>query len=332
MVATRHVDGRPDGPPVPGALFREAGPETLAATAAALDAGELQAFDVALDLAGSTRQLEARIAPSGPSEVTAIIRDFTTQRNAEAELRRSRARIVEAADAERRRLESAICTTAPNSGSSRSRWRCACCRSRLAGADGADPGAIAAADGALAAEVKLAGIPDVLRELARGIHPAILTEAGPGAGDHRARGALGVPVSTVETMPDRRLPPAVEATAYFVVSEALANVGKYASAVPRRASPRHAIRRPCASRSRTTAIGGADQARGTGIRGLQDRVAALGGRLTVASPLGEGTRITAEDPDRLATAPRGGGPVRCRGYWTVEFVNVIVSPRKKIPG
>ena len=86
-------------------LFREAGPAALAATADALDTGELQAFDVSLDLAGGTRQFEARIAPSGADEVTAIIRDFTTQRTAEAELRRSRARIVEAGDAERRRLE-----------------------------------------------------------------------------------------------------------------------------------------------------------------------------------------------------------------------------------
>ena len=86
-------------------LFREAGASALAATAAALDTGDLQAFDFSLELPGGTRQFEARIAPSGADEVTAIVRDFTTQRTAEAELRRSRARILEAADAERRRLE-----------------------------------------------------------------------------------------------------------------------------------------------------------------------------------------------------------------------------------
>ncbi len=68
-----------------------------------------------------------------------------------------------------------------------------------------------------------------LRELARGIHPAILTEAGLGPAITALAERSGVPVS-VETMPDRRLPTAVEATAYFVVSEALANVAKYANA------------------------------------------------------------------------------------------------------
>ena len=78
----------------------------LTATAdRALDTGRLQAYDFALDLPAGRREFEARVAPSGPDEVTAIVRDFTDQRAAEAELRRSRARIVEATDEERRRLE-----------------------------------------------------------------------------------------------------------------------------------------------------------------------------------------------------------------------------------
>ena len=75
------------------------------ATADALDTGRLQAYDFALDLPGGRRELEARVAPSGPNEVTAIVRDFTDVRAVEAEVRRSRARIVEATDEERRRLE-----------------------------------------------------------------------------------------------------------------------------------------------------------------------------------------------------------------------------------
>ncbi len=271
-------------------LFRAAGPAALAATADALDTGELQAFDVSLDLAGGTRQFEARIAPSGADEVTAIIRDFTTQRAAEAEVRRSRARIVEAGDAERRRLERDLHDGAQQQLVSLS-LALRLLRSRLAGSPDADPEALAAADDA-AAQVKLAI--GELRELARGIHPAILTEAGLGPAITALAERSAVPAS-VETLPDRRLPMVVEATAYFVVSESLANVAKYASATSA------SVAAACDSatlRVEVTddGVGGADQSRGTGIRGLQDRVAALGGRLTVHSPLGQGTRITAEIP------------------------------------
>src|SRR5918993_2069900 len=86
-------------------LLTEAPEVGLAAAHRALDTGQLQAFDFSIDLPSGRREFEARIAPSGPDEVTAIVRDFTAQRAAEAELRRSRARIVEATDAERRRLE-----------------------------------------------------------------------------------------------------------------------------------------------------------------------------------------------------------------------------------
>ena len=295
-------DGR-EGPASPNGLsghrfhdllFREAGASALAATAAALDTGDLQAFDFSLDLPGGTRQFEARIAPSGADEVTAIVRDFTTQRTAEAELRRSRARILEAADAERRRLERDLHDGAQQRLVSLS-LALRLLRARLGGdggADGgADPEAVAAADEA-AAQVKIA-IRE-LRELARGIHPAILTEAGLGPAITALAERSAVPAS-VGALPDRRLPLVVEATAYFVVSEALANVAKYAAATSA------SVAAACDSDTLRVevaddGVGGADQARGTGIRGLQDRVAALGGRLTVNSPLGEGTRVTAEIP------------------------------------
>ena len=149
-------------------LFRAAGPAALAATADALDTGELQAFDVSLDLPGGTRQFEARVAPSGADEVTAIIRDFTIQRTAEAELRQSRAQILEAGDAERRRLERDLHDGAQQRLVSLS-LALRLLRSRLTGeGGGADPEAVGAADAA-AAEVKTA-IRE-LRELARGIHP-----------------------------------------------------------------------------------------------------------------------------------------------------------------
>ena len=86
-------------------MFAVAGDRALQAAADALDTGRLQAYDFTLDLPGGRRELEARVSPSGPDEVTAIVRDFTDVRAVEAEVRRSRARIVEATDEERRRLE-----------------------------------------------------------------------------------------------------------------------------------------------------------------------------------------------------------------------------------
>ena len=199
-------------------------------------------------------------------------------------------------------------------------------RARLAARRGADAEAIAAADEA-ASELKLAI--QELRELARGIHPAILTEAGLGAAITALADRSAVP-ATVRSMPDRRLPPAVEATAYFIVSEALANVAKHASAtsisIAATSTSTHAARRG----RPTTASAARTPTDGTGIRGLQDRVAAIGGRLP-CQPGRPGHAGHRRDPDRLATAPLAGGPVD-PGYWTVEFVNVIESPRKKIPG
>jgi signal transduction histidine kinase len=133
-----------------------------------------------------------------------------------------------------------------------------------------------------------------LRELARGIHPAILTDRGLGP----ALGSLAerstVPVSVESTL-DGRLPDAVEATAYFVVSEALANVGKYsrASAVT--------VRADCPDGELLVevtddGVGGADETRGSGLRGLADRVAAVDGRLEIVSPPGQGTQLRVRIP------------------------------------
>ena len=154
-----------------------------------------------------------------------------------------------------------------------------------------DAKAIAVADQA-AAELRVAI--SELRELARGIHPAILTEAGLAA----AIGALAhrSPVPAVVTdRPDRRLPPAVEATAYFVVSEALANTAKHAGAT------RVGIAATCTDTILRVeviddGVGGADRSHGSGIEGLHDRVAAIGGTMTVDSPPGQGTLLVAEIP------------------------------------
>ena len=308
-------------------LFRAAGPAALAATADALDTGELQAFDVSLDLAGGTRQFEARIAPSGADEVTAIIRDFTTQRAAEAEVRRSRARIVEAGG----------CRAAP--GLERDLHDGAQQQPRLALA-GPAPAAIqagreprrgsggppAAADDA-AAQVKLAI--GELRELARGIYPAILTEAGLGPAITALAERSAVP-ALGRALPDRRLPMVVEATAYFVVSESLANVAKnrVGDLGERRRGLR--IRPSCGLRSPTTASAARTTAAARASAACRTRcVAALGGRADGPQPAR--ARARASRP-RSRSASRGGAVAGARPYSTVEFVNVIESPRKKIPG
>ncbi|MFL5778358.1 MAG: histidine kinase [Chloroflexota bacterium] len=289
------VDGgtrtdEPAGRRLHALMFTSASVPALAAAARALDSGLLQSYDFSLDLPGGRRELEARVAPSGQDEVTAIVRDFTAQRAIDVELRRSRARIVEATDAERRRLERDL-----HDGAQQRLVTVSLALRRLHGRLTASPApdeeTIAASDAA-ASELKLAV--QELRELARGIHPTLLTEAGLGPAITALAERSAVP-ATVRGLPDRRLATAVEATAYFVVSEALANMAKHASAT------HVSIAADCTPTSLRVevgddGVGGADAVRGSGIRGLQDRVAATGGRLWIASPSGQGTLIVAEIP------------------------------------
>ena len=270
------------------ALSEDAARALMSAASLAIETERLQTLDVSVDSPTGPRDFEVRIAPSGTDEVTAIARDFTDQRNAEAELRESRARIVEATDSERRRLERDLHDGAQQRLVALS-LALRMARSRLRG-DG-DAAAGAGLDEAVR-ELKTALVE--LRELARGIHPAILTEAGLGpAIDSLA--ARSTVAASVLALPDRRLSPAVEATAYFVVSEALANVVKYASATSATVAaecPADVLRVVIAD----DGVGGADPAGGTGLRGLADRVAAIGGSLSIVSPIGGGTRVTAEIP------------------------------------
>jgi signal transduction histidine kinase len=132
-----------------------------------------------------------------------------------------------------------------------------------------------------------------LRELARGIHPGVLSDHGlePALSALADRAPLPVEVDAgVE-----RLPQAVESAAYFTVAEALTNVAKYAHAHAASVSVA-AVNGHVVVEVRDDGVGGADPTRGTGLRGLADRVAALGGRLDVDSPSGAGTRLRAEIP------------------------------------
>jgi signal transduction histidine kinase len=200
----------------------------------------------------------------------------------------SRARLAEAQDTERRRIERDLHDGAQQRLVSL-RISLELLRRRL-GAD-ADPGILAELDAA-SAEAQ-AAIGDV-RELAQGLHPAILAEAGLG----RALESLAErsPVD-VEVRADLngRLPPAVEATAYFVVAEALTNTAKHAAAQRATVSARQAEGRLLIEII-DDGTGGADIATGSGLRGLEDRVAALGGTLRVSSPAGAGTTISVELP------------------------------------
>jgi signal transduction histidine kinase len=132
-----------------------------------------------------------------------------------------------------------------------------------------------------------------LRELARGVHPAILTEDGLGAALESLAARTPFPVAL--TTFDERLPAPVEAAAYFVASEALANISKHA----------HASRASVTASRRNRiveivieddGVGGACAEEGSGLRGLVDRVEALGGKLKIESPSGRGTRIVGEIP------------------------------------
>jgi signal transduction histidine kinase len=133
-----------------------------------------------------------------------------------------------------------------------------------------------------------------LRELARGIHPAVLTDRGLEPAVQALAARAPVPVD-VEAMPTDRLPAAVEAAAYFVVAESLTNVAKYANA--EHASVRVGREDGFAVvEVSDDGVGGADPAAGTGLRGLADRLAALDGRLEVHSPPGGGTVVRANIP------------------------------------
>jgi signal transduction histidine kinase len=202
------------------------------------------------------------------------------------EVRASRARLVGAADAERRRLERDL-------------------------HDGAQQRLIALALAISLTREQANGNPELrdtlhqaareaqlalteLRELARGLHPSILSEAGLGAALDSLAERSTLPVSICGAC-GGRMPDDVEATAYFVVSEALANAAKHSEGsavqIRLRLLESHLI-----VEITDDGVGAADPTRGSGLRGLSDRVAAIGGTLRIASPAGVGTTLTAEMP------------------------------------
>ena len=219
-----------------------------------------------------------------------------------AELQASRERIITAGDAERRRIERNL-----HDGAQQRLVTLALQLSLIQRRIRQDPGD--AEQLVTSASDELARSLEELRELARGIHPAALDQGLAPALDALAMRSA-VP-TTVACDVGSRLPEAVEFAAYFVASEALTNVAKYAQAST---ATVRVTRTPATLvvEIRDDGIGGADPTAGTGLLGLADRVAALGGRFQVSSPPAGGTVVTAEmplppaDPINAAPTPESG--------------------------
>jgi PAS domain S-box-containing protein len=228
-----------------------------------------------------------RIGGPDQSTFTGFVRDITERKRSEEELRASLQRLVEAQDTERRRLERNLHDGAQQRLVSLA-LTLRLARERAA----ADPEA--ARDLLEQAAEELALGLEELRVLARGIHPAILTERGlaPALEAVVERSSFSV---NLVALPEERLPEPVEAAAYYVVCEALANVGKYAEASAATVAVVHSDGRVVVEVT-DDGVGGADAAKGSGLRGLADRVEALNGRLELESEPAGGTRLRAEIP------------------------------------
>ena len=221
-----------------------------------------------------------------------LLRDHIARLDAELsarmeELRASRTRIVEASDTERRRLERNL-----HDGAQARLVGLALLLGHARRSADVDPEEVPALLDRAMAELR-ASLSE-LRELARGIHPAVLTERGLDAALSALASRAPLPV-TLDGTGDGRLPEPVEVAAYFVVAEALTNVARYARATEANVAVRRSNGYVTVDVS-DDGIGGADVARGSGLRGLRDRVAALDGTLSVESPPGHGTHLHVEIP------------------------------------
>jgi signal transduction histidine kinase len=204
-----------------------------------------------------------------------------------AELRASRARVVEAGDAARREIERNLHDGAQQNLVSLA-LKLQLARSRV---DSDPRGAVEILDGASAELEKTLA---ELRELARGIHPAVLSDRGLDAALLALAHRAPLPVEVGE-LPEDRLPEPVEAAAYYVVAESLTNVVRYAGASRAKVDIDRAdgiVR----IRIADDGVGGADPSLGSGLKGLADRISSLDGSLQVQSPSGEGTVVEAKIP------------------------------------
>ena len=230
----------------------------------------------------------------GPPVFTAYLRDITDRQRAERELHESRARIVESADRERKRIERNLHDGAQQ------RLVAILLLLRHMSLDGQIPPAVRESLDVATEETGRAI--EELRELVRGIHPVALTESGLASA---LRGlARRSPVDVEVDVPELRLPEPIEVAFYYVVAESLANVAKYAQATTVSVSL-SADAGVTELRVKDDGVGGADPTGGSGFAGLFDRMDALGGTLDVHSPVGVGTTVTATvRSDRVHVSPR----------------------------
>ena len=225
---------------------------------------------------------EARLASFTELVATAIA-------NAESrsDLDASRGRIVAASDEARRRIERDLHDGAQQ--------RLVSLGLALRAAQTAVPPQLGVLEGELTNVAEgLANVLDELREMARGIHPAILAKGGLGSALKTLARRCPVPVE-LDVRAQARLPERVEVAAYYVVSEALTNAAKHAHASVVNVEV-ETVEGALRLRVRDDGVGGADPVRGSGLVGLKDRVEALGGTLAVQSPAGAGTALRVELP------------------------------------
>ena len=293
------------GYPVAGSYVDEAGePMTLPSSAAERTVTSIERDGEPVAVLVHDAALASDLALTGAVAAAARLTASNVRLQAELraqvrELAASRRRIVEAGDAQRSRLERRL--------DQASELHLEEMRVALARAMQAAPPEVA--DALATVERELDQVMLEIRELARGIHPHTLHESGLAAALSEL--ATAAPIRVSVAAPSERFTPAVEAAAYFVCAEALANVAKYAQAT--NVSVR--VSRPNGAAVIEIAddgVGGADESAGTGLQGLADRVAdatrgsglrgladrldALGGRLTVSSPASGGTAVVAEIP------------------------------------
>jgi signal transduction histidine kinase len=225
---------------------------------------------------------EARLASFTELVATAIA-------NAESrsDLDASRGRIVAASDEARRRIERDLHDGAQQ--------RLVSLGLALRAAQTAVPPQLGGLEGELTNVAEgLANVLDELREMARGIHPAILAKGGLGSALKTLARRCPVPVE-LDVRAQARLPERVEVAAYYVVSEALTNAAKHAHASVVNVEV-ETVEGALRLRVHDDGVGGADPVRGSGLVGLKDRVEALGGTLAVQSPAGAGTALRVELP------------------------------------